>query len=79
MKVAVRFFARCREIAGEKQKEIEIEDGMMLQDIKELLLNEYPDLKNEKLIVSLNHKYAKPDTRLKEDDEIALFPPVSGG
>lgn len=79
MKVEVKFFARGREIVGEKQKELEIEDGMMLKDLKELLIQEYPGLKKEKLIVSRNHKYAHPEEILKDNDEVAVFPPVSGG
>jgi molybdopterin synthase sulfur carrier subunit len=79
MKVEVRFFARCREIVGEKRKEIELEDGMMLKDLKELLMREYPDLKKLRLLISLNHTYADPEAKLKDLDEIAVFPPVSGG
>ena len=79
MKVHIRFFARCREIVGAKRKELEIEDGMMLQELKELLLQEYPDLKDQRVLVSLNHSYADLDIKLKEADEIAFFPPVSGG
>ena len=79
MKVEVKFFARCREIVGEKVKELEVEEGMKIQDIIDLLLKEYPELKKEKLIISLNHKYVSRDAELKEDDEVAVFPPVSGG
>jgi molybdopterin synthase sulfur carrier subunit len=79
MKVEVRFFARCREIVGEKRKEVELEDGMMLKDLKELLMREYPDLKKLRLLISLNHTYADPEAKLKDLDEIAVFPPVSGG
>jgi molybdopterin synthase sulfur carrier subunit len=79
MKVEVKFFARCREIAGAKQKELELEEGMKLKDLKELLMQEYPDLKNLKLLVSLNHAYANPEATLNDKDEIAVFPPVSGG
>jgi molybdopterin converting factor subunit 1 len=79
MKVEVRFFARCREIVGAKRKELEIEDGMMLNELKELLIQEYPDLKKQKLLLSLNHTYAGSEAKLKEKDEIAVFPPVSGG
>jgi len=81
IKVSLRFFARCREIVGEERKEIEIEDGIriLLKDIIADLRDEYPDLKREKLLVSRNHKYAKPDERLEDMDEIAIFPPVSGG
>lgn len=79
MNVEVRFFARCREIVGEKRTEVEIADGMMLKDVIDFLLNAYPDLKNLKVLVSLNHAYAESGTILKDGDEIAVFPPVSGG
>ena len=79
MKVEVKFFARCREIVGEKIKELEVEEGMKIQDLIDLLIKEYPDLKKEKLIISLNHKYAPLNAKVKEQDEVAVFPPVSGG
>ncbi len=79
MKVEVQFFARCREIVGEKQKELEVEEGMRIKDIIDLLINEYPELKKVKLIASLNHKYAELEEKLKDKDEVAVFPPVSGG
>ncbi len=79
MRVEVRFFARCREIVGEKQKELEVEEGMRIRDIIDLLIKEYPELKKAKLIVSLNHKYAELEEKLKNKDEVAVFPPVSGG
>jgi MoaD family protein len=79
MKVEVKFFARCREIVGEKIKELEVEEGIKIQDIIDLLLTTYPDLKREKLIISLNHKYAPLNANVKANDEVAVFPPVSGG
>jgi MoaD family protein len=79
MKVEVKFFARCREIVGEKIKELEVEEGMKIQDLIDLLLTTYPELKREKLIISLNHKYAPLNVKVKEHDEVAVFPPVSGG
>lgn len=75
----MRFFARCREIVGEKQKEVEIEEGMRIKDIIDRLIKEYPELKKVKLIVSLNRKYADLEEKLKNKDEVAVFPPVSGG
>ena len=79
MKVEVRFFARCREVVGEKVKELDVEEGTKLLDFIDLLLTRYPELKKERLIVSLNHKYAPLNERLKEHDVLAVFPPVSGG
>jgi molybdopterin synthase sulfur carrier subunit len=79
MKVEVRFFARCREVVGEKVKELEVEEGMKLQDFIDLLLTRYPELRKVRLIVSRNHNYAPLNEELKEHDELAVFPPVSGG
>ena len=79
MKVEVRFFARCREVVGEKVKELDVEEGTKLVDFIDLLLTRYPELKKERLIVSLNHKYAPLNERLHEHDVLAVFPPVSGG
>ena len=33
-----------------------------------------PDLK-----IAVNQRYAAPDTRVRPGDEVALFPPVTGG
>jgi len=79
MKVEIRFFATCREIVGEEQKELVVEEDMRIKDIIDLLIKEHPDLKKAKLIVSQNHKYASLNEKLKDNDEVAVFPPVSGG
>jgi len=31
------------------------------------------------ILVAINQEYAEPDTRVKDGDEIAFFPPVTGG
>jgi sulfur-carrier protein len=37
-------------------------------------------LKNPKLVrVAVNREYVPPDFELKPDDEVGLFPPVTGG
>jgi molybdopterin converting factor small subunit len=33
----------------------------------------------ETLVISVNWEYATYDTKLKDGDEVALLPPVSGG
>jgi molybdopterin synthase sulfur carrier subunit len=79
MKVAVRFFARCREIVGEHRKDLEIEPGTRLQELLAHLKDAYPGLKNEQLRAAVNHCYADPSAPLNDQDEVAIFPPVSGG
>ncbi len=56
-----------------------VEEDMRIKDIIDLLIKEHPDLEKAKLIVSLNHKYASLNEKLKDNDEVAVFPPVSGG
>ncbi|OGL43496.1 MAG: molybdopterin converting factor subunit 1 [Candidatus Schekmanbacteria bacterium RBG_16_38_10] len=81
MKIKVKFFALISEKIGAREINIEIKDGMTLEILWEELKNSYPVLKNinSSLLFSINHEYASLDSLLKEGDEIALIPPVSGG
>lgn len=79
MKVALRFFARCREIVGEHRKELDVPPGTRLAELIALLEEAYPALKQERIRAAVNHCYADPTAPLKEQDEVAIFPPVSGG
>jgi|GEM_PF-438007 len=79
MKVAIRFFARCREIVGEHRKELDVPPGTRLQDLIARLKEAYPELKHEQLRAAVNHCSADPTAQLHEQDEVAIFPPVSGG
>ena len=51
----------------------------MLEQIK----NEIPELgdalKEKNYFVAVNHEVAEKNTEVKDSDEIAIFPPVSGG
>jgi molybdopterin synthase sulfur carrier subunit len=79
MKVAVRFFARCREIVGEHRKELDVPSGTRVTELIALLKDAYPELMHVQLRAAVNHCYADPTAPLKELDEVAIFPPVSGG
>jgi molybdopterin synthase sulfur carrier subunit len=51
-----------------------------VQTILQKLKLDYPRLTSIKsLLVAVNSEYAEADLSLKESDEIALIPPVSGG
>jgi molybdopterin converting factor subunit 1 len=80
MKCKIRAFGISREIIGSKMLELELPTGHTISDLKKNLFRKYPlfaDLKS--LYVAVNNEYADEQFILKEGDEIALIPPVSGG
>ncbi|MFQ6060480.1 MAG: MoaD family protein [Thermoplasmata archaeon] len=81
MKVIVRFFATYREVVGEKRIEMEIGEKATLGELLAHIYERYPKLEkwSKTIVPSVNRKYAKDSTALREGDEVALLPPVSGG
>lgn len=81
MRVKIKFFAALREGTEKSEIEIDIPSGSRLNDLIERLKKEYKAIAEFKTSIaySINMEYAKGDEVLKEGDEIALIPPVSGG
>ncbi len=81
MRIKVKFFAYTREITGTREAEIEAEAGATLEDIMNILAEKYPGLQRyrNEINMAVNHEYAERSTVVKEGDEVALLPPVSGG
>jgi sulfur-carrier protein len=80
LKIMVRYFASLREATGVKEEEIELPDGgtieMLLRQAKEL----HSTLKGRSaILVSVNGEFVQTSRHLKAEDDIAMFPPVSGG
>ena len=81
MNVKVLFFANLKDIAGQASLEIEVEDGATVSDVKTIIVESFPKLKEviEKIFISLNQEMAVKDDILKDGDEVGLLPPFSGG
>jgi molybdopterin converting factor subunit 1 len=81
MKLKVKFFASYKEALGLDELELELDKDSDVNALLEILRKDYPKLGNllETLVVSVNLEYAGFETKLKEGDEVALLPPVSGG
>jgi molybdopterin synthase sulfur carrier subunit len=81
LKIKVLYFALFREETGISEEIIELPEGAKLQLLEDHLTHLHPSLANlqASAIYSVNRKYVKPDLILKECDEVALFPPISGG
>lgn len=79
------YFAWLRQKIGTASEEVALPEGVT--DVAGLIAwlqgrgdNYAEALRDEKVIkVAVNQAYARPTTALKDGDEVALFPPVTGG
>jgi molybdopterin converting factor subunit 1 len=81
MRVTVRLFARLRDIAGASELARDIGPGSTIGSVWEQLAREFPELARYERSISsaVNADYARMDQELRDGDEVAFLPPVSGG
>jgi molybdopterin converting factor subunit 1 len=81
MHVTIRLFARLREMAGTGELAREIADDATASDAWMSLVREFPSMGDysRNVACAVNEEYAQLSARLKDGDEIAFLPPVSGG
>lgn len=82
MVISVRLFAILRERAGRDSVALELAEGATVDDALSALgaqdgLGEALD--RMPVVMAVNRAYAQGDRPLREGDEVALIPPVSGG
>ncbi len=78
MRVKILYFAHIREITGKSEECMDISSNKM-DEIKNILFNEYPEIKNERnLLIAVNNEYYDGKD-IMENDTVAIFPAVSGG
>ncbi|GIV69334.1 molybdopterin converting factor subunit 1 [Caldilinea sp.] len=81
MQIQVRLFATLRQLAGWSQQTIEVPDGATLEQALAIIDERFPALAigSRTFYAAVNQEYAKGDQVLRPGDEVAIFPPVSGG
>ena len=81
MRVRVLYFGMLKDAVGQAQEEINIADGAVVADLLDHCKRLHPPVANfeRSLAVSVNQEYAHASMKLRDHDEIALLPPVSGG
>ena len=77
MKIHVKYFASVRDLMEIESEDLNLETSLSVYELwKELTVK----VKGPKdILVAVNHEYVVENIDLNEDDEIAVFPPVSGG
>ena len=74
----LRFFAALREQMGARAERT-VRAGTTVGALWRSLLAERPELGAVPVRFAVNETYVEPSHRLAEGDEVAFFPPVSGG
>ena len=79
MKVTIRCFASVRELLGAERLERDVDDGTTVGGLKAQLAAAAPDLARLRVAFAVNQDYADEETVLRDGDEVAFIPPISGG
>ncbi len=81
MQVKLLFFASLKDIVGARQIELDVPTGATVSDVLTRLESSYPRIKDYRpvILTAVNEEYVDQRTTVRDGDELAIFPPVSGG
>lgn len=81
MLVRVLFFGMLKDLLARADETLQLPESARVSDLLARYQEEVPRLKQlfPSLAVAVNQQYASPNNLLKDNDEVALLPPVSGG
>ncbi|MCA9003754.1 MAG: molybdopterin converting factor subunit 1 [Planctomycetaceae bacterium] len=79
--IQVRLFARARELANSDLISVQVQEGTTVARLRQALAEQVPELQplSGQLLIAVDNAYAGEDQLLTETQEVACFPPVSGG
>ena len=78
MNITVKYFASLRELLGRSEEALEINEGATVTDVWQRVSTDIRETPSN-LLTAINMSYVKADARVSDGDEIAFFPPVTGG
>lgn len=79
MRVRVLYFGVLKDGFGCEGEWLELADGASVADVVAQCRGRFGGAPWDSIAVAVNREYARPADILKEGDEVALLPPVSGG
>ena len=79
--LTIRLFAGMRDVAGKGVLEMECPASARVSEVFDQLILIHPGVEpfRRSLLVAVNQDYADWDGAVQDGDEVAFFPPVSGG
>ncbi len=80
MRIKVTYYGQFRDITDLNEEEIETKDGVTVVELRDQVREKYPRIAAKKeILVAINNSFVPLETVVKQDDNVAFFPPVSGG
>lgn len=81
MSIRVLFFASLSDAAGMRETTVEASAVTDVASVFDKVTKQIPALEKYRraILFALNSEFARPGTPVKDGDEVAFFPPVSGG
>ena len=76
MSVNARFFASLKERVGHGSVAVDVAEASCVRDVWYAVTGEGP---GEEVLVAINKEYADFDAAVVDGDEVAFFPPITGG
>jgi len=78
MTITVKFFASLREKVGKAEVKLTTTDSLNIEQVWQQACGDILPLP-EQILMSLNLEYVSKETIVQDGDEVAFFPPVTGG
>ena len=81
MSIRVLFFASLSDMTGMREPSVDPAGFTNILSVFNKFANDFPSLEKYRssVLFALNSEFASPDSPVQDGDEVAFFPPVSGG
>jgi molybdopterin synthase sulfur carrier subunit len=81
MSIRILFFASLADIVGKREDHIDPSGFTDVVSIFDRYAKEFPLLESYRssVLLAMNSEFARPTSPVRDGDEVAFFPPVSGG
>jgi len=83
--IKLLYFASLKEALGQSDEEVDLDEGITdINSLREWICARGEPWQSilgqqQRLMASVNQQLARPDTPVSDGDEVAFFPPVTGG
>lgn len=81
MTIKILVFGMAKDLVGGNQISLKVSgDYIYSEELKQVLLTRYPRLREaSNFMIAVNQEYSKTNTKITNNDEVAIIPPTNGG